>query len=257
MTTGEKIYECRKAAGLTQEELADKLHVSRQAVSKWEQDAAFPETENILELCKLFHITSDELLFGREESASAAAPQEDGKGVTWGVIPHEGKYRFEYISKRRFLGLPLLHVHFGLGLCRAHGVFAFGNFASGFVSAGFFSAGFLSAGLFAVGLLALGNFVMGCLAFGSIAAGILAFGAVTVGMIAYGAIAIGNVAIGAMAIGQYAVGDWANGWLAVGRTNASGTHVFYMPQMLGALTAFAKELPKWASKLIMSAAANL
>ena len=44
MTTGQKIYECRKNAGLTQEELAEKLGVSRQAVSKWESDAAFPET---------------------------------------------------------------------------------------------------------------------------------------------------------------------------------------------------------------------
>ncbi len=43
MTTGEIIFEYRKKAGLTQEELADRLGVSRQAVSKWEQDAAFPE----------------------------------------------------------------------------------------------------------------------------------------------------------------------------------------------------------------------
>ena len=268
MTTGQTIYECRKRAGMTQEELAEKLGVSRQAVSKWESDAAFPETDNILELCKLFHISADALLFGKENGAEqedkaeascnepSAAPEADGKGVTWGLIPHAGKYCFEYVSRRRFLGLPLLHVHFGAGLCRAHGVFAFGNFASGFVSAGFFSAGFFSVGLFAVGLLALGNFVMGCLALGSIAAGILAFGAVTIGMIAYGAVAIGNVAIGAMAIGQYAVGDWAQGFLAVARTTANGTHVFYVPEMIGELTAFAEELPKWASRLVLRAASS-
>ncbi len=71
MTTGQKIYECRKRGGMTQEELADRLGVSRQAVSKWEQDAAFPETEKVLELCRLFHFSSDELLFGTPEEAVA------------------------------------------------------------------------------------------------------------------------------------------------------------------------------------------
>ena len=66
MTTGQKIYECRKRAGMTQEELAGQLNVSRQAVSKWEADAAFPETEKILALCRLFSLSADELLFGNE-----------------------------------------------------------------------------------------------------------------------------------------------------------------------------------------------
>ena len=76
MTTGQKIYECRKRAGMTQEELAGRLNVSRQAVSKWEADAAFPETEKILALCRLFSLSADELLFGNEphgQSPSAAA----------------------------------------------------------------------------------------------------------------------------------------------------------------------------------------
>ena len=47
MTTGQRIYEARKKAGMTQEELADRLGVSRQAVSKWESDAAYPETDKI------------------------------------------------------------------------------------------------------------------------------------------------------------------------------------------------------------------
>ena len=73
MTTGQKIYECRKRAGLTQEELAEQLNVSRQAVSKWEADAAFPETEKILALCRLFSLSADELLFGGASPASVAA----------------------------------------------------------------------------------------------------------------------------------------------------------------------------------------
>lgn len=244
MTTGQKIHDCRKRAGMTQEELAEKLGVTRQAVSKWEADAAFPETENILELCRLFHVSSDELLFGgRFETPVATekerAPEEgDGRGRTWGVIDHGDKRRFEYISKRRILGLPLLHVHFGLGVCRAHGIFAFGNFASGFVSAGFFSVGFLAVGIFALGLVALGNFVLACLAMGSIAAGVLAFGGISVGVMSFGGLAVGQIAVGGAAIGQYAVGDWANGWLAIGRSHADGAHAFLVPDMLDELKQF-------------------
>ena len=252
MTTGEKIYECRKKAGMTQEELADRLGVSRQSVSKWEADAAFPETEKILALCKLFGVSADELLFGTEhvESEVGGAPaqasegqksdEDDGKGVTWGVIRHEGAYRFEYISKRRALGLPLVHIHFGFGMCRAHGIIALGNFASGFLSAGFFSAGFLSLGIFAVGLLVLGNFVLGCLAFGSVAAGILAFGGITIGVFAFGAIAVGNVAVGGLTVGRIALGDTAYGWLSVGLSSANGTHAFLIPDALTELKEFAE-----------------
>lgn len=245
MTTGQKIYECRKKAGFTQEELAEKLGVSRQAVSKWESDLAFPETEKILELCKLFHVSADELLFGQEGAgetpAQEKAPAEDdGKGTTWGVIKHDNR-QFEYISKRRFLGLPLVHIHFGLGVCRAHGVIALGNFASGFLSAGFFSAGFLSFGLFAVGLLALGSFVLGCIAAGSVVAGILAFGGVAVGVLCFGGVAVGNIAIGGLAVGKFAVGDWAYGWCAVGLSHAEGAHVFLVPEQLEQLGTFLTE----------------
>ena len=243
MTTGEKIYECRKKAGMTQEELAEELGVSRQSVSKWEADAAFPETEKILVLCKLFGVSADELLFGTEHVATEVAQntaENDGKGVTWGVIRHEGKREFEYISKRRALGLPLVHVHFGLGVCRAHGIIALGNFASGFISAGFFAAGFLSAGIFAVGLFVLGNFILGCLAFGSVAAGILAFGGITVGVFSFGAVAVGNFAIGGLAVGRVALGDVSYGWLSVGITSANGTHTFLMPDALTQLGDFAE-----------------
>ncbi len=76
MTTGERIFEYRKKAGFTQEEIAERLGVSRQAVSKWEQDAAFPETDKVLELCKLFSVSADELLFGRENASVPSAPTE-------------------------------------------------------------------------------------------------------------------------------------------------------------------------------------
>ncbi len=63
MTIGEKITNLRTAMGISQETLADKLMVSRQAVSKWEMDQAQPQVENVLQICELFNISTDELLY--------------------------------------------------------------------------------------------------------------------------------------------------------------------------------------------------
>lgn len=62
MTTGEKLALLRKERGITQEELAETLNVSRQSVSRWEVDAAFPETDKLIKLSKLFECSIDYLL---------------------------------------------------------------------------------------------------------------------------------------------------------------------------------------------------
>lgn len=58
----EKIRELRRQSGLSQEELADKLNVSRQAVSKWETDAAVPTADKLVELADFFGVSLDFLL---------------------------------------------------------------------------------------------------------------------------------------------------------------------------------------------------
>ena len=62
MTIGEKITHLRNSMSMSQEALADKLLVSRQAVSKWEMDQAQPQIDNVLQICELFNISSDELI---------------------------------------------------------------------------------------------------------------------------------------------------------------------------------------------------
>lgn len=62
MTTGEKLALLRKKKGMTQEELSEALQVSRQSVSRWEMDAAFPETDKLITLSKLFECSIDFLL---------------------------------------------------------------------------------------------------------------------------------------------------------------------------------------------------
>ena len=56
-TLGRRIQEARKAAGLSQESLGERLGVSRQAVSKWEADAAVPELENLIAMSRIFGVT--------------------------------------------------------------------------------------------------------------------------------------------------------------------------------------------------------
>lgn len=69
MTTGQKIYELRKSARITQEAVCRKLEVSRQAVSKWESDTAYPETDKIIKIAELFGVSCDYLLKDGVEAA--------------------------------------------------------------------------------------------------------------------------------------------------------------------------------------------
>ncbi len=62
MDVSEKILQLRKAKGFTQEELAEKLNVSRQSVSKWESGQSVPELEKLVALCGVFEVTADYLL---------------------------------------------------------------------------------------------------------------------------------------------------------------------------------------------------
>lgn len=62
MTLGQKLKEIRKKFGLSQEQLAEIMNVSRQAITKWENDGGLPDTSNLQELAKVFGITIDYLL---------------------------------------------------------------------------------------------------------------------------------------------------------------------------------------------------
>ncbi len=75
MTTGEKIAMLRKKKDLTQEQLAEILKVSRQSVSRWEMDVAFPETEKLIKLSKLLDCSID--FFFSEENVDGQKAQNE------------------------------------------------------------------------------------------------------------------------------------------------------------------------------------
>ena len=62
MNFGQNLRNLRKSKGISQEELAERVRVSRQSVSKWETGEAYPEMNNILELCKIFHCHINDLV---------------------------------------------------------------------------------------------------------------------------------------------------------------------------------------------------
>lgn len=59
MTLGEKLKNLRKRFAMSQEDLSEKLNVSRQIITKWENDAGLPDTNNLVELSKLYGISVD------------------------------------------------------------------------------------------------------------------------------------------------------------------------------------------------------
>ena len=81
-----RLAELRKQKGLSQEELADKLQVSRQAISKWERGEASPDTDNLIELAKIYEVSLDELV-GLSSSPKEEAKPEVKEGV---VIDDDG-----------------------------------------------------------------------------------------------------------------------------------------------------------------------
>ena len=62
MSLGNKLAEARRAKNLTQEQLAQQLDVTRQAVSRWESDAAYPETDKIVRMAQILEVSCDYLL---------------------------------------------------------------------------------------------------------------------------------------------------------------------------------------------------
>lgn len=79
MEFSKKLQELRKQKGLTQEELAQKLYVSRTAISKWESGRGYPSIDSLKEIAKFFCVTVDQLLSGEEVLTIA---QEDHKQKT-------------------------------------------------------------------------------------------------------------------------------------------------------------------------------
>ena len=106
MSFGEKLQDLRRRAGMSQDTLAERLDVSRQAVSKWERDETMPETEKLVRIAQLFGASLDELLLDREPPKEPEPqPQPQYRPV----------YRHDYASQFRRHGYKLGYVLIAIG----------------------------------------------------------------------------------------------------------------------------------------------
>lgn len=85
MQIGENIYKLRAERGLSQGALADVLEVSRQSVSKWENNTSVPELDKLIKMSKLFGVTLDELVYGVPEKKEEKT--ESVSVSIWGGVP--------------------------------------------------------------------------------------------------------------------------------------------------------------------------
>lgn len=235
MTFGEKLSLLRKENNYTQEQLAELLQVSRQSISKWESGLAYPETDRLIKIGKLFSCSMDYLLNDETTQRQPGPDQSEPSEASGFTITIRQGNSIRHVSikekksEKTILGMPLYHIG-----RNAHGFFALGLKAKGVFSLGLFSTGIFSFGVLSMGLFALGALALGGIALGAISLGILAIGAICLGIISIGALSIGCFSLGAMAVGKYlAIGDEARSLIAIGKTNASGT----LYSHLGALTA--------------------
>lgn len=158
MTLGDKLSKLRKENNYTQEQLADILGVSRQAISKWESNITYPETDKLIRMSELFNCSLDYLLKDTKETDSKNQSNEE-------ILFFPKRLR-ERKSEKTVWGMPLWHIgrnargFVAVGL-NARGVIAVGLKAKGIVSIGMLSVGVLSLGILLGGFVfALGIYLL-------------------------------------------------------------------------------------------------
>ena len=137
MNFGEKIFKLRKEKGSSQEALAEQIGTTRQAISKWENNQGFPETEKILQLSNIFEVSTDFLL--KEEKSVKGTANERGyyvsKELAKGFIANQKKISC-YISigfmAFALAGIPYTMFHdsttwryLGMAICVVVGIISF------------------------------------------------------------------------------------------------------------------------------------
>lgn len=237
MNLAEKLTIQRKKSGMSQEQLAERLGITRQSVSKWEAGSSIPEISKLVAMSEIFRVSLDYLLkdyldeeknsgiaaggcrnepYGEKRSEANQQMDEDNSRLEKKVDDLARYIKgYQYTSKTKIAGIPLVSIRFSRQLGRdgiAKGIIAIGNVAIGVISLGACSFGIISFGSIAVGLLAIGALAFGLAAWGAVAIGAVAFGASAMGIYSAGASAWGQeVAVGVSAMGKTAIGETVKG----------------------------------------------
>ena len=118
MKIGNKINQLRKLSGMTQEQLAEKLNVSRQTISKWESDSTSPDLESIVKISRIFHVSLDDLL----KEGETGVANKNGEQLTledlMKINLHNRKMTLLLISGLIFIMVSILNFAYVV-LCNA------------------------------------------------------------------------------------------------------------------------------------------
>ncbi len=90
MEIGERLQQLRKEKGISQEKLAEQLHVTRQAISKWETGQSYPDLDNLGALCKLYGVTADYILYGEDTKTQKNRFYKKVKWIIFGLMSGSG-----------------------------------------------------------------------------------------------------------------------------------------------------------------------
>ena len=150
MKFGEKLSRLRKEQNYTQEQFADILGVSRQTVSKWESDIAFPETEKLIRISEMFDCSIDYLLKESVEEPHSTSVKPDSFTDSENAVVITGAAVRERKSKKTVFGMPLWHIS-----KKARGFIAIGLDAKGVIAIGLSAKGIISIGLLSLGMFSV------------------------------------------------------------------------------------------------------
>jgi transcriptional regulator with XRE-family HTH domain len=222
MNFAEKLQTLRKGKGMSQENLAEVIGVSRQAVSKWESGQSYPEMDKLILLSELFNVSIDSMVKEVNEDSNENKAQ-DNYSANLKSIMH-----YEYKSKKKLFNIPLVHINIGFGIYVAKGIVAIGNIAIGFLSIGLIALGGLCLGALALGFIDFAGMAFGLLlSAGGLAIGTIAIGGVALGVFAIGGLSVGMFSLGGCAIASHiAIGGYASGHIAIGDTVKGAKVIF-------------------------------
>jgi transcriptional regulator with XRE-family HTH domain len=116
MEIGNKINQLRKLSGMTQEQLAEKLNVSRQTISKWESGGSSPDLESIVKVSKLFHVSLDDLLMEGEAGMANKNNEQITLEDLMKINLHNRKMTLLLISGLIFIMIGILNFAYVLAL---------------------------------------------------------------------------------------------------------------------------------------------
>lgn len=279
-TLHRRLAELRRRHGYSQEGLAERLGISRQAVSKWESAQTQPDIQNLVALSQLYGVSLDHLIKG--DALSGSQPRQPEPACQPGAAdlcrdcPYrqlsrqlddsldkhfkKAGYVWEkrYTSPRRLWGLPLVDIDLAggnFGMMRGHhakGILAIGNTATGFISIGMVAKGGFSLGLVSLGVISLGLVSLGLVALGTLALGAAAMGNIAVGLVSLGNIssalwlACGNLVQGRVAIGNAGTGSLGQVIIGDGMATAAEK-----AQALELIRQHLPWMPGWLTRLLL------